>query len=381
MDRPLPQRPPNRPPGPLHLGPDIAGSRPGVAGLDLPGAAAAADATLKPSLAASGGLAPATALLLRSTRLAMATRGLTEASPARPGLGLHGDRAQARLSLDRLLAAAPASTRAAQPAPPQLRSPTHLAGFLDAAQGHCLAVPSTNPVVVMASGGGRRQLPVLTPLLALWLAREGVPVLLHGPLTDPAGVTSAEVLRNLGLTPSRHAGEVAQAWSRREPAYMATSTLCPAMAALLQREHGTAWRSLARRLVRLLSPVHGAPSLRVVHQGSNDSGQLLSAWAAQDGVSMMLLRGAEGEPVADLRRRPRIDSWLQGRRLPAQSRTAQGKTWAAEPLWPQQADAATTALYVQAMLSGERPAPGPVAEQVALILGLVRLLRWPLAGP
>jgi anthranilate phosphoribosyltransferase len=249
-----------------------------------------------------------------------------------------------------------------------------LTGLLSAVHGHCLDVDSSEPVVVMASAGGPRHLPVLTPLLALWLAREGVRVLLHGPESDPVAVTSAEVLRTLGLGPARQATDIHHAWSRREPAFIATQTLCPAIAPLLQRHHGTAWRSLARRLVRLLNPVAGANTLRVVHQGSHDSSQLLARWAERDGVTLMLLRGADGEPVVDLRRRPRIDTWLAGKRQPLHS-CGPGLALAAPPLWPQQADAATTALYVQAVLSGERPAPAPLATQVSLILGLMPRLR------
>ncbi len=309
-------------------------------------------------------------LLLRSTRLALVHRGLADpaiSDDPSPAAGL--SRQQAQRLLQELLGGGPAAPR--HPAPPPAWSPPALAGLLAAAQTHCLAVDSTAPVVVMASAGGPRHLPVLTPLLALWLAREGVRVLLHGPLSDPSGVTSAEVLRNLGLAPTTQVAEVHQAWSRREPAFMATSTLCPAIAPLLEHVHGTAWRSLARRLVRLLDPVTGAPSLRVAHQGSHDTGQLLARWAAQEGAAVMLLRGADGEPVVDLRRRPRIDTWLGGQRQPRHSCAAQAKDLAAPPLWPQHADAATTALYAQTVLSGERPAPSPLAAQVSLILNLM----------
>ncbi len=321
-------------------------------------------------------LATATRLLLRSTRRALAA-GCPDTPLAAPPAAV---RTQARQALEALFADDGPATRGQQPArraaaAPPVWTDQHLAGWLDAAQAQCISLPSQQPVVVMASGGGPRQLPVLTPLLALWLAREGVQVLLHGPLSNPLGLTSAEILRGLGLTPAIHAGEVAQAWSRREPAFMATSTLCPALHPLLQRARGAAWRGLAQRLARLLNPVVSAPVLRVVHQGPHDCARVLSHWAQAQAATVMLLRGADNEPVADLRRRPRITTWLHGAPQPAHSCTAQRLGGAALPLWPQHADAPTTALYVQAVLSGERPAPAPVAAQVALILGVMPKLQ------
>jgi anthranilate phosphoribosyltransferase len=259
------------------------------------------------------------------------------------------------------------------PLPPPL-SATALAGCLEALHPRCLQLPSDVPVVVIASGGGPRRLPMLTPLLALWLAREGQRVLLHGPLSDPLGVTCAEVLRDLGLAPATSAAEAAHAWARREPAFIATATLCPELETLLARRCGPAWRSLARRVSRLLDPIAGAPTLRLAHHGRHDTGNVLAGWAMQEGAAVMLLRGAEGEPVADLRRRPRIDTWLQGARQAAHSCTAQGGALAALPQPPPRADAAGTALYVQAVLSGARPAPAPLAAQVALIVGALRTL-------
>ena len=52
--------------------------------------------------------------------------------------------------------------------------------------------------VVIPSYNGARHMANLTPLLAMLLAREGVPVLLHGVSTDPGRVTSAEIFQALG---------------------------------------------------------------------------------------------------------------------------------------------------------------------------------------
>ena len=66
-------------------------------------------------------------------------------------------------------------------------TPEEMAGFLDATHARMHHVPAGGePVVVLPSYNGARKLPVLTPLLALLLARRGLPVLIHGTATESA---------------------------------------------------------------------------------------------------------------------------------------------------------------------------------------------------
>src|SRR5437762_14222705 len=58
-----------------------------------------------------------------------------------------------------------------------------IAGFLAAAESSFTQLPQPSGAyvpVIIPSYNGSRQMPNLTPLLALLLAREGVPVLMHG---------------------------------------------------------------------------------------------------------------------------------------------------------------------------------------------------------
>ena len=59
------------------------------------------------------------------------------------------------------------------------------------------------PLVVLPSYNGARKLPVLTPLLALLLARRGLPVLIHGTATESGRVSVEPVLQALGIGPLR----------------------------------------------------------------------------------------------------------------------------------------------------------------------------------
>ena len=72
--------------------------------------------------------------------------------------------------------------------------------------------------------------------------------------------------------------------------------------------------------------------------------------------------------MADPRRCPRMDIWLHGQRQPDLCCPAQEGTLTELPLLPRQIDAATVALYIQAVSAGEKPAPGPLERQVELLM-------------
>src|SRR3989338_10160670 len=74
-------------------------------------------------------------------------------------------------------------------------TPQEMAGFLDATHVRLQRVPDNGlTTVVLPSYNGARKLPVLTPLLALLLARRGAAVLVHGTATEDRRVSSQDVL-------------------------------------------------------------------------------------------------------------------------------------------------------------------------------------------
>ena len=250
-----------------------------------------------------------------------------------------------------------------------------ITGFLHAAQTHCVAVHSDRPVVLLPSYNGSRKLPNLTPLLALWLAREGLHVLMHGPMADPTRVASAEILDSLGVHAALQPADIGHAWHRREPAFVPTRVLCPALQSLLDLRQAVGLRGPGHTVAKMLNPVVGAPALRVVNHTHPEFGKLMAQWAEHDGADALLLRGTEGEPVADPRRQPRMDVWMAGQPRADLSLPAQEGVLAELPWLPRDTDAASTAVYVQEVLSGMRPLPAPLARQVALIMAAVAELE------
>jgi anthranilate phosphoribosyltransferase len=182
-----------------------------------------------------------------------------------------------------------------------------LAGFLDAVHERCIALHIGAPTVVLPSYNGSRKVPNLTALLAMLLAQHDVPVLVHGPAHDPARVTTAEIFRGLGLTCAEDGGDIEAAWQRREPAFIRTEALCPPLARLLAVRSVVGLRNSGHTVAKLLGGCGGAPTLRVVNYTHPDYGTLLASFLAATRADAVLMRGTEGEPVADARRQQRLD--------------------------------------------------------------------------
>jgi len=251
-------------------------------------------------------------------------------------------------------------------------SVAELAGFLQAVHERCIAVRPERPTVVLPSYNGARRLPNLTALLALMLAQEGVPVLVHGPLRDPGRVTTAEVFHDLGLPLARTAAEIDDAWSRREPVFVQTESLCPPLARLLEARWTIGLRNPGHTVAKLMAPLRGVASLRVVNHTHPEYGTLLAEFLAHTHADAVLMRGTEGEPVADPRRAPRLDVYVDGTLRADLSRVAQEGVLTELPVLPRANDASTTALYIQSVVSGEKPAPGPLVQQVDCLVQALR---------
>ncbi|HEY9063621.1 MAG TPA: DNA-binding protein YbiB [Burkholderiaceae bacterium] len=256
-----------------------------------------------------------------------------------------------------------------------------LDGFLDATHERCLQVPSTRPTVLLPSYNGARKLPNLTTLLALLLAQEGVNVLVHGPKLDRGRVTTADIFRDLGLPMANDADEIGHAWARREPVFIAIDALCPPLARLLEVRAKVGVRNSGHTVAKLLAPCRAATQLRVVNYTHPEYAALLADLMGHTSANALVLRGTEGEPVADPRRAPKIDVFVAGELRPDLSRPAHEGVLTELPVLPRTCDAATTALYIQSVVSGEKPAPGPLMQQVECILQTLHTIEHPHDAP
>ena len=248
-------------------------------------------------------------------------------------------------------------------------TPEEMAGFLDAVHERLEMMPaSTHPLVVLPSYNGARKLPVLTPLLALLLAREGVPVLVHGTATEDRRVSSQDVLAQLGIEALQEVDEI----DAGSVAFAPTALLLPGLERLLDVRRTLGLRNSAHSLVKLMDPLApvAGDSLIVGSYTHPEYAESMAATITLTGADALLLRGTEGEPVADPRRTPQMDGFLSGRTVRLQE--AQGGPLTALPTLPSTTDAASTAQYTRAVLGGELPVPEPIARQVEHILHLLR---------
>ena len=242
-----------------------------------------------------------------------------------------------------------------------------IAGFMDAAERSFTPLPSPPGAyapVLIPSYNGARKLANLTPLLALLLAREGVPVLIHGVQQDPGRVTTAEILAELGMGPTGSTADMLDAFARRQPCFMPIDTLAPKLARQLALRRILGVRNSTHTLVKILQPFDG-PALRLVSYTHPEYLAMLTDYfrsAAPAGRGhAFLMRGTEGETVANANRAQQIDWFHAGEQTLLAERDAPTDELAPAP---EGRDAPATADWILRALRGEQPVPPPIAAQV-----------------
>ena len=246
-------------------------------------------------------------------------------------------------------------------------TPDEMAGFLDATHARVHKVATSCTTVVLPSYNGARKLPVLTPLLALLLAREGLSVVVHGMATESTRISSQNVLLALGVPTQSAIEKIASGAVQFVP----TALLCPGLQRLLDVRRVVGLRNSAHSLVKLMNPCD-APAIVVGSYTHPEYAASMAATFSLVGANALLLRGTEGEPVADARRTPAMDAFLAGRATRVQE--AQSGSLASVPGLPAP-DARSTATWTQAVLNGTEPVPTPITQQVAHIVHLAQSMR------
>ena len=242
-------------------------------------------------------------------------------------------------------------------------TPEEMAGFLDATHARLHKIPTLGrTAVVLPSYNGARKLPVLTSLLALLLAREGLPVVVHGMATESTRVSTQNVL----LALAEQAQEAIESVAPGQVQFVPTGLLCPGLQRLLDVRRVVGLRNPAHSLVKLMNPCDG-PAIVVSSYTHPEYAESMTATLRLTHATALLLRGTEGEPVADARRTPAMDVFIDGSVTRVQE--AQSGPLASIPGLPTP-DAQSTANWIQAVLAGKEPIPTPIALQVAHIVRL-----------
>jgi anthranilate phosphoribosyltransferase len=244
-------------------------------------------------------------------------------------------------------------------------TPEEMCGFLDAIDARVQKVSSASgkPVVVLPSYNGARRLPVLTPLLAGLVARRGLPVLIHGTATEASRVFVHDVLHALDV----QASESAPTLQDGQVAFVPTEVLSPGLKRLLDARKLIGLRNSAHSLVKLMNPCSG-PAVIVSSYTHPEYAVSMGAVFERMHATALLLRGTEGEVVADARRLPQMEGFVRGERVLLQE--GRKGTLTELPDLPREVDPASTAAYIRDVLAGVKPIPASLALQVEHILHL-----------
>ncbi|HTD07075.1 DNA-binding protein YbiB [Undibacterium sp.] len=255
-----------------------------------------------------------------------------------------------------------------------------IAGFMAAAEAQMqqLAAPEHSPYapVVIPTYNGARKKANLTPLLALLLARRGVPVLVHGVLRDAGRVATAEIFEALQHPLAQSVPEAEAQMRAGQPAFIAIEVLSPAMARLLAMRRVLGVRNSTHTLVKILQPFKDA-ALRLTSYTHPEYFTMLhhyfSEVAPHARGDAFLMRGTEGETVANTGRAQQIDWFHQGQctTLVHTHQTIIGEL----PDTPDEKDAKVTAQWIQAVLDNRIPIPASIAEQVEHCVLVAKMLH------
>jgi len=250
-------------------------------------------------------------------------------------------------------------------------APAELTGFRRATQARLnrLAAGSGPRPIVIPSYRGARTQANLMPLVALALARFGVPVLVHGALEGQGGVASASVFRELGILPSATLSEAQNAIGTSRIAFVPTALICPALAQLLALRARLGVPICAHDVAPLIDPFDGE-ALKLVPAGDETQSETLASVLAALGEHALLFQGCEGEAYADPLQRPAMVLFdagepltlFDGHSLPAGAGATRGVAL------PEHPDAKSTAAWIEHALAGRQPIPLPIANLLACCL-------------
>ena len=241
-------------------------------------------------------------------------------------------------------------------------------GFMAAVDDRtqCLEKPHgrVRPVVLPTYNGARKEAN-LTPLLALLLQRFGVPVLVHGLIEGLGRVTTGHIFRELGIMPAVSSDQVQLALDSKGLAFAPLNALSPGIHNLLALRSRMGVRNSAHSLVKMIDPFHGEGVLMAAatHPAFIE---LMRGMLVARGGKAILLRGTEGEPFANPKRRPRLEYIHDGKSEILFE--AEHDSLRSLPNLPESTDAVTTARWIRRVLDHQLPLPKPIANQLACCL-------------
>ena len=220
------------------------------------------------------------------------------------------------------------------------------------------------PIVIPTYNGARKGVN-LTPLLAYLLRRFGIPVLVHGLIEGYGRVTTAQIFREFGLLPSTSQAQAQQLLDENGLAFVPLAVISPGLSLQLTLRSRLGLRNSAHSLVKMLDPFKGE-GLLLAAATHPDYLDMMREVLAALGVHALLLRGTEGEPFANPKRRPRIEYLHDGANDILFD--AEHDSLKTLPQLPETCDAGASAEWTRRVLAADAALPPPIANQLACCL-------------
>lgn len=219
--------------------------------------------------------------------------------------------------------------------------------------------PSGPRTVVLPTYNGARRRPNLMPLLAMMLAREGVPVLIHGHFDFDSRADPFALLAALDLPLADSAAHAGELLAHRRIACIQVAKLSPGLDALLSLRPQLGVRNSAHSMTKMIDPLPGR-SVRVVPVTHPEYLDKMTQFLRLDGGHSMLLRGTEGEAYANPARRPSMTGFFDG----SERLLCEAEDGASALTQPEAGiDAAANAALIGELLAGRLPLPAPLQAQ------------------
>lgn len=247
--------------------------------------------------------------------------------------------------------------------------PQELAGFKAALDQRTrqISVPDGPKCVVLPTYNGARKQPNLMPLVAMLLAREGVPTLIQGRHDFESRVNPFKLLAELDIKPETTLPAASATLAKHNLACLRLDMLARGLDWLLGLRQRLGVRNSGHTLAKLLDPCRGR-SVRVVAVTHPAYLESLGSFLEAEQATALLMRGTEGEAYASPKRRPRLLGFRNGTPVELfDSEEFADTVWHGETC-----SIAENVALIQRMLAGEVAIPQSILDQVSALASLAR---------
>jgi anthranilate phosphoribosyltransferase len=202
---------------------------------------------------------------------------------------------------------------------------------------------------------------LIVSLAASLLRRFDVPVIVHGILDSPCGISSACVLRELDVLPCASLAQADESLAADRIAFLPVQLLSPAFGALLSLRAKLGIENCAHRVAQAVDPTHGG-AIRLTFSVAGTPSERFDALATEVEGDFVTLAWDEGRLPSNLAIRPRIERIHEGaKELLFEADAQELKSSLAPP--PQ--DAQGIARWIERIIGGAVPPPVPAMNLVA----------------